>query len=121
MKLYLPVMQKYMVRNMAMVNAICVEIAELLSEFIQVLIFRFGTLANNELRGYRKQAHYWFDKLWQKPTRIFTRYNAYRWLAYKMHLKREDTHIANFEIKQCKQVIKLVKQRLGVNEKALWI
>lgn len=38
-----------------------------------------------------------------------------------MHLKREDTHIAHFEIEQCKQVIKLVKKRLGVNEKALWI
>ena len=88
---------------------------------IQGQIFRFGTLANNELREYRKQAHYWFDKLWQKPTRISTRYKAYGWLAHKMHLKREDTHIAHFEIEQCKQVIKLAKQRLGVDEKALWI
>lgn len=110
-----------MVKNMAMVNVIYVKIVVLLWEFIQVLIFHFGTLANNELREYRKQAHYWFDKLWQKPTRISTRYKAYGWLAHKMHLKREDTHIAHFEIEQCKQVIKLVKQRLGVDEKALWI
>lgn len=89
--------------------------------FIQELIYLFGTLANNELREYRKQAHYWFDKLWEEPTRVSTRYNAYRWLAYKLNLKREETHIAHFEIEQCKQVIKLVKQRLGVNEKALWI
>lgn len=106
---------------MEMENAIYVEIVVHLLEFIRVLTFLYGTLADNELREYRKQAHYWFDKLWQQPTRITSRYKAYGWLAYQMHLKREDTHIAHFEIEQCKKVIKLVKQRLGVNEKALWI
>lgn len=106
---------------MVMENVIYVEIVELLLEFIRGLIFLCGTLANNELREYRKQAHYWFDRLWQQPTKITSRYKAYGWLAYQMHLKREDTHIALFEIEQCKKVIKLVKQRLGVNEKALWI
>ena len=110
-----------MEKSMEMENAIYVEIVVHLLEYIRVLIFLYGTLADNELREYRKQAHYWFDKLWQQPTRITSRYNAYRWLAYELNMKRKDTHIANFEIEQCKKVIKLVKQRLGVNEKALWI
>lgn len=106
---------------MAMENVIYVDIVGLSLEFIQVLIFRFGTLANKELREYRKQAHYWFDRLWKKPTKIFTRYKAYDWLSHEMHLRREDTHIAHFEIEQCKQLIGLVKKRLGVDKKALWI
>lgn len=110
-----------MVKNMAVENVIYVKIAVLLSVSTQVQTYLFGTLANRELREYRKQAHYWFDKLWQGSTRVSTRYKAYGWLAYEMHLKREDTHIALFEIEQCKQVISLAKQRLGVNEKALWI
>ena len=36
-----------------------------------------GTLANAELREWRKQAHYWFDQIWRKPLRITTRYKAY--------------------------------------------
>ena len=32
-----------------------------------------GTLANEELRRYRKAAHYWFDQIWKKPLRITTR------------------------------------------------
>ena len=51
-----------------------------------------GTLANAELREWRKEAHFWFDRIWKKPTRITTRYNAYGYLARKMGLPREDTH-----------------------------
>lgn len=71
-----------------------------------------GTLANSELREWRKEAHNQFDKLWKKPTRIMTRYNAYGWLANNMGLTRKDTHIALFEIEQCKKVIELSKTKL---------
>ncbi|MBQ9658056.1 MAG: hypothetical protein IJV31_04725, partial [Clostridia bacterium] len=51
-------------------------------------IIPLGTLANDELRNARKQAHNEFDKLWKGPTRKMTRYNAYSWLAKEMNLKR---------------------------------
>lgn len=72
-----------------------------------------GTLANDELRKARKKAHNEFDKLWKRPTRIMTRYMAYGWLADKMGLEQKYTHIALFEIEQCKKVVKLVKEKFN--------
>lgn len=71
-----------------------------------------GTLANDELRKARNEAHKLFDKLWKQPTRIMTRYEAYKWLANKMNLKIKETHIALFEIEQCNQVIELIKEKI---------
>lgn len=71
-----------------------------------------GTLANEELREWRKEAHFWFDRIWKKPTRITTRYNAYEYLARKMGLPREETHIGMFEIEQCKKVIEFSKEKI---------
>lgn len=97
---------------MEMVNAIYAEIVELLQEYIQEQIYRFGTLANNELREWRKKAHREFDKLWKNPTRIMTRYKAYSWLSNKMNLPGKDAHIALFEVEQCKKVIELSKKEM---------
>ena len=74
-----------------------------------------GTLANEELREWRKEAHFWFDRIWKKPTRITTRYNAYGYLARKMGLPREETHIGMFEIAQCKKVIEFSKEKMQRN------
>mgnify|MGYP004669273201 FL=1 len=74
-----------------------------------------GTLANEELREWRKEAHFWFDRIWKKPTRITTRYNAYGNLARKMGLPREETHIGMFEIEQCKKVIEFSKEKMQRN------
>lgn len=74
-----------------------------------------GTLANEELREWRKEAHFWFDRIWKKPTRITTRYNAYGYLARKMGLPREETHIGMFEIDQCKKVIEFSKEKMQRN------
>ena len=74
-----------------------------------------GTLANEELREWRKEAHFWFDRIWKKPTRITTRYNAYGFLARKMGLPREETHIGMFEIEQCKKVIEFSKEKMQRN------
>jgi len=79
-----------------------------------------GTLANSELREWRKQAHYWFDQIWKGPTRQMTRYKAYGWLSQKIGLSREDTHIAMFEKEQCEKVIEFSQIKLnegGKNEK----
>lgn len=69
-----------------------------------------GTLANDELRKWRNKAHNEFDKLWKGNTRIMTRHNAYGWLAKQMNLTRDETHIALFEIEQCKKVLELLKK-----------
>ena len=67
-----------------------------------------GTLANNELRKARNKAHAQFDKLWK--SKKMKRNEAYSWLANKMNLKKEDTHIALFEIEQCEKVVEIVKK-----------
>ena len=71
-----------------------------------------GTLANAELREWRKQAHYWFDQIWRKPLRITTRYKAYGWLAEQLHISREYTHNGMFEKEECEETIRLSKIRI---------
>lgn len=70
-----------------------------------------GTLANNDLREWRKKAHNEFDKLWKSPTRIMTRHNAYKWLSKEMNKPKKYCHIALFEIEECKQVIDIVRNK----------
>lgn len=71
-----------------------------------------GTLANEELRKYRKEAHFWFDRIWKRPTRITTRYKAYGWLAEQLGKTREYTHIGMFEKEECEETIKVSKERI---------
>lgn len=79
-----------------------------------------GTLANEELRRYRKAAHFWFDKIWKKPTRITTRYKAYEWLSDELRLPRAKTHIGMFEKDQCEQAIKIAQRILQENGVTEW-
>ena len=72
-----------------------------------------GTLANEELRRYRKTAHYWFDQIWQKPLRITTRYKAYGWLAHYLGLDRSQTHIGLFEKEECVKVVKFAQEKIN--------
>ena len=71
-----------------------------------------GTLANEELREWRKLAHYWFYQIWKRPLRITTRYKAYGWLAEKLGKRREYTHIGMFEIDDCEKTINFSKKRI---------
>ena len=75
-------------------------------------IIPLGTLANDELRCARKKAHNSFDRLWKKPTRIMSRFEAYKWLSKQMGLEIEDTHIAMFESEQCQNVVKLARIKM---------
>jgi len=86
-----------------------------------------GRLANKELREAKKNAHYYFDQLWNKKLRIWmrkkekhskkeissmrriVRNQAYSWLSKKMGLPAEHTHIGMFTIERCEQVIELCK------------
>jgi hypothetical protein len=67
-----------------------------------------GRLANAQLRKWKRAAHEAFDPLWK--SKLFTRYDAYIWLAEKMRLPLEKTHIGMFDVPECKQVIKLSKR-----------
>lgn len=70
-----------------------------------------GTLANAELRYWRKQAHGAFDPLWKTGPYRHHRNGAYEWLAAQMRLPKEKTHIGMFDVAQCKQVIQICKGR----------
>ena len=71
-------------------------------------ITALGTLANQELRRWRSLAHRHFDPLWQSGV-FSSRQIAYKWLSKAMKLPLEKTHIAMFNIRQCKRAIALVK------------
>lgn len=69
-----------------------------------------GRLANAELRYWKKAAHDAFDPLWKYGFFRGRRQDAYSWLAKKMNLPVEETHIGMFDVSQCKQVIKILGQ-----------
>lgn len=76
-----------------------------------------GSLANWELRRWRNRAHAAFDPLWQRGRFRRRRNDAYAWLAEKMGLPKEETHIAMFNVPQCKQVIQIMNvERRQSNE-----
>lgn len=73
-----------------------------------------GRVANVELRSYKKEAHFYFDQLWQvKITKGFTkgdaRTKAYSWLSNELVIPRQNTHIGWFDIDMCKKVVEICK------------
>lgn len=68
-----------------------------------------GTMANGELREWRKMAHNdYFDPLWKSGK--MTRSEAYKFMQTLMELPEEKAHIAMFDIDQCKTLIEKLKQ-----------
>ena len=65
-----------------------------------------GTLAKKDLRKLRQQVHHMFDPLWKNGSR--TRNEAYAWLAERMNLPKEKTHVAMFSESQCKMALKIL-------------
>lgn len=72
------------------------------------------TLANRELREWRKKAHAAFDPLWRSrwSTR---RKKKYAWLSKEMGVESDFCHIWMFNIEQCKKVIELSIAYLHTN------
>lgn len=64
-----------------------------------------GRMADKELRYWKMAAHEAFDPLWQ--SKRMKRDEAYAWLAGRMGLRPEDTHIGMFDVPECKKVIKI--------------
>lgn len=68
-----------------------------------------GNVANETLRLKRMETHQVFDAHWKQ--RGMTRTKAYRWLAKRLHLSEEETHIGSFEMDQCQKVIDLCQKK----------
>lgn len=71
-----------------------------------------GRLANAELRTMKSRAHAAFDALWKGGV-FKNRGKAYAWLAIAMSKRPEDTHIGEFDVEECRQVIRLSIQRMS--------
>lgn len=63
----------------------------------------YGTMAGAELRYARQQAHGAFDGLWKSG--LMSRESAYKWLSNKMNTTRDECHIGQFNLEQCRAVI----------------
>lgn len=72
-----------------------------------------GRLANAELRYWKKRAHAVFDPLWQRGRFRGHRNAAYGWLAQKMGLPVEQTHIGMFDVAQCRKAINIIQAEKG--------
>lgn len=69
-----------------------------------------GRLANAELRYWKKAAHAAFDPVWKYGRFRGYRNAAYGWLAGRMGLPVEETHIGMFDVAQCKKAIQICRK-----------
>lgn len=74
-----------------------------------------GTLANQELRLMRSEAHRVFDQLWGSQKR--SRSAAYVLLKRHFHLTEFECHIGLFNKQQCAKVIQVCKIQLELEKK----
>lgn len=73
-----------------------------------------GRLANAELRERKKEAHFYFDRLWQRKiatgaSKQEARAKAYKWLAGEMRIDASDCHIGMMNVAQCIMVVQICK------------
>lgn len=69
-----------------------------------------GCLANGELRSFRKSAKTAFFHVIE--VKKWTRNHAYRWLAEKMSIPKEECHFGMFDIERCRIAEELCKQKM---------
>lgn len=74
-----------------------------------------GRLAKKELRELKKEAHLYFDKIWQ--LKIMSRHEAYKWLSGYLQLPAKYTHIGMLGIEKTKEVMTGSKQLLNDNRR----
>lgn len=70
-----------------------------------------GVPGDSYTRFVRKVAHEVFDKLWNTAPRDEqqdARLAAYKWLADRLGIDRDDAHIGKFDVEACDRVIELV-------------
>lgn len=69
-----------------------------------------GTLANEETRKARKEAHAVFDMLWRKD--FMKRSEAYKWLAKKLNIPIEKCHIGSSDVNTCILITEISRAKL---------
>lgn len=67
-----------------------------------------GILANAALRHFKREAHAVFDKIWKEKK--MSRKDAYKWLAHKLNIPKEECHIGYFDNKTILKAIKICKE-----------
>lgn len=70
-----------------------------------------GRVANKELREYKKEAHKYFDIIWQEGHE--KRRNVYLHLSSYLNIPEKYTHIGMFSVETCKRVIDWSKMVLN--------
>lgn len=70
-----------------------------------------GKPADKETKEMRIKAHQVFDSLWKGRDARMYRKEAYNFMRQVMKMTKEEAHIANFDISQCKQLIEEIKKR----------
>lgn len=64
----------------------------------------------------RREAHKHFDQLWRHGSRVrpwMTRHVAYAWLANWLGVPREQAHIANLTLAQCRDLVAEVERLIA--------
>jgi len=85
-----------------------------------------GTLANYELRTWRRRLHGVFDPMWKRAVRfrgittVKARTIQYEWLSIKMKIPSDDCHIAMFNIRQCKEAIEYCRKEPISIVRSVW-
>lgn len=67
-----------------------------------------GIMADKNTRTFRKIAHKELDYKWKVGT--LKRSDLYEWIAVKLDIAKEEAHIGNFSIEQCKQLIAIARK-----------
>lgn len=68
-----------------------------------------GTLANGELREWRRKAHYAVDPLWK--TGGLSRKEVYLWMQESMNISSKEAHIGMMNKERCQQLVLLGKKK----------
>jgi hypothetical protein len=72
-----------------------------------------GRLADAELRSCKKEAHFYFDKIWKEKYK--SREGAYNWLSNMLNVKKPFTHIGMFNVELCKKTAEISRKFLEEN------
>ena len=70
-----------------------------------------GTLANAEIRAWRKRAKLAFNPLWEGAAAPMTRDGAYAWLAASLGIPAAECHIGWFDEPMCAEVALVCRHR----------
>lgn len=63
-----------------------------------------------ELRRYKREVHCYLDTLWLiSSSKSKARNSWYSWLALQMGKDKEETHVSQFTLEDCKTALRILK------------